>query len=69
MCLAVPMKILSIDGDFAIAEAAGLKKKISIQLLAGIKVGDYTIVHAGFAIQKLDTKDALETLDILKRIK
>jgi hydrogenase expression/formation protein HypC len=69
MCLAIPMKVLRIEDDFAIVEATGLKKQISIQLLKDAKVGDYLIVHAGFAIQKLDTKEARETLDILKEIK
>ncbi len=69
MCLAIPMKILNIDGDFAIVESAGLKKKINIQLLKQARVGDYVIVHAGFAIQKLDIKEAQQTLDILKQIK
>jgi len=66
MCLAVPMKVLSLEKEFAIVELSGVKRRVNIQMLPNIKVGDYIIVHAGFAIQKLDEKEALETLKIFK---
>lgn len=68
MCLAVPMKVVQIDGEFGIAELGGLKRKVNLQLLPQIKLGDYIIVHAGFGIEKLDTKEAEKTLRILNEI-
>ncbi|MCM8782870.1 MAG: HypC/HybG/HupF family hydrogenase formation chaperone [Candidatus Omnitrophica bacterium] len=62
MCLAIPMQIKRIEGDFALVEAAGLKRRINIQLITGLKVGDYVMVHAGFAIEKIKPKDAERTL-------
>ena len=69
MCLAVPMKVLNIEGEFALAESGGLKKRINVQLLKSLKIGEYVIVHAGFAIQKIDTKDAQKTLRELKKVR
>ena len=70
MCLAVPMKIVEIDEPDAVVELGGVKRKINITLLAMDKpaLGDYVIVHAGFAIQKLDEKDAEERLDLLREM-
>jgi len=68
MCLGIPMKIKSINGEFAEVEAGRLMRTINIQLLASIKVGDYVIVHAGFAIQKVDPQKAAQTLRILDEI-
>ena len=66
MCLAVPMKVLSLEKEFATVELSGVKRKVNIQMLPHTRVGDYIIVHAGFAIQKLDEKEARETLKIFK---
>jgi len=66
MCLGVPMKIVEVKGDSALCEFSGSKREVSLKLLPEAKVGDYVIVHAGFAIQKLDEKDALETLKMLQ---
>ena len=68
MCLAIPMKIKSINGEFAQVELGRLKRTINIQLLSSVKVGDYVIVHAGFAIQIIDPKRAQETLRLLDEI-
>jgi len=69
MCLGVPMKILSKDGDTVLAEVDGVKKEASIMLLADeVNVGDYIIVHAGFAISKLDEEYAQETLRMMKEV-
>lgn len=65
MCLGIPMKIKKIEGDFAEVESGRLKRTINIQLLAGIKTGDYVIVHAGFAIEKVDQARAEETLRLI----
>jgi len=68
MCLAVPMKLTEIKDDLGIVELASSKLEVNLQLLENAQVGDYIIVHAGFAIQKLDKKDAEETLSILREI-
>jgi hydrogenase expression/formation protein HypC len=68
MCLAIPMKILKIEGDMAIVSSGGVQRSIGINFLKGPKIGDYVIVHAGFAIEKLDTVKAEETLKILEEL-
>ena len=68
MCLAIPMKILKIEGDRAIVSSGGVQHSIGINFLKGPKIGDYVIVHAGFAIEKLDTVKAEETLKILEEL-
>lgn len=62
MCLAVPVKVLKIDGLKALVELGGLAHEASIMLVPDTRVGDYVLLHAGFAIQKLDEKEAEETL-------
>ncbi|HTZ11934.1 MAG TPA: HypC/HybG/HupF family hydrogenase formation chaperone [Candidatus Margulisiibacteriota bacterium] len=69
MCLAVPMKIIKVAGDFAEVESSGLKKRVNTQMLSGIREGDYVMVHAGFAIQRIDSKMAQETLKLLHEIR
>ncbi|MFH1854614.1 MAG: HypC/HybG/HupF family hydrogenase formation chaperone [Candidatus Omnitrophota bacterium] len=68
MCLAIPMKILKIEGDRAIVSAGKVERKIGINFLSSPRIGDYVMVHAGFAIEKLDPKKAEETLRMLKSI-
>lgn len=68
MCLAVPMKIKKIEGEFAKVETGRLVRTINIQMLPGIKTGDYVLVHAGFAIEKIDSKKAKETLRLINEI-
>ncbi len=64
MCLAVPLKIISLEGDgkHAVGEAAGLTQKVRVDFLPGIAVGDYVMVHAGFAVEKLTPEQAAENL-------
>lgn len=62
MCLAVPMQIIEIKDKKGIVRIGGVKREIGLQLLKDVEVGDYVIVHAGFAIQRLDEEKALETL-------
>jgi hydrogenase expression/formation protein HypC len=66
MCLGIPMKIKKIKGAFAKVEIGRLTRTINIQMLPKAKVGDYVIVHAGFAIEKLDPHKARETLRLIK---
>jgi len=58
MCLAIPSKILKIDKNIAEAESLGVIKEIDITLVPDVRTGDYVIVHAGFAIQIIDKKEA-----------
>lgn len=67
MCLAIPGKILKIHKDkSADVDFGGIVRSAQLDLMPSVKAGDYVIVHAGFAIQKLMKKDAKETLKILK---
>lgn len=68
MCLGIPMRVKKIKGDFAEVESGRLTRTINIQMLSRIKVGDYVIVHAGFAIQKVDAQKAKETLRLIDEI-
>ena len=66
MCLAIPSKITKIENNMATIDVDGVQREASLMLLADAQVGDYVIVHAGFAIQKLDEAAALDTLDLLR---
>lgn len=68
MCLAIPAKVITIVGKSAEVEIGGVSKKISIEFIDKANIGDYLIVHAGFAIQKLDEQEAKITLSILKEM-
>ncbi len=68
MCLAVPMKLIEIEGDKGIVELSGVKKEVSLRLLKEVKKGDYLIIHAGFAIERMDEEEAQETLKIWEDI-
>jgi len=68
MCLGIPMMIIEKNGNDAIAESGGVRKQIRLDLLEGASIGDYVLIHAGYAIERLDTKDALETLDLLRQV-
>jgi hydrogenase expression/formation protein HypC len=69
MCVAVPMQVLSIEGDQAITEVDGVKREASLMLLdQQVQVGDFVVIHAGFAISKLDEQEARETLALMREI-
>ncbi len=68
MCLAVPGKILSITNGIAEIDIAGVIRKGSLQLVPEARIGDYVLLHAGFAIQVVDEEGALETLKLLEEI-
>ncbi|MBP2673657.1 MAG: hydrogenase assembly chaperone HypC/HupF [Deltaproteobacteria bacterium] len=68
MCLAVPAKILSINGDIAVIELGGTQREASLMLLENPSVGDWVILHAGFAIEKLSEEDAQQTFALLREI-
>ncbi|MFZ1985831.1 MAG: HypC/HybG/HupF family hydrogenase formation chaperone [Desulfatitalea sp.] len=67
MCLAIPSQIVHIEGANATIDVAGVQRQTSLMLLDDVQVGDYVIVHAGFAIQKLDAQAAAETLVLLRQ--
>ncbi|SNB47090.1 HypC/HybG/HupF family hydrogenase formation chaperone [Geobacter sp. DSM 9736] len=67
MCVGVPMRVVAIDGTDAVAEIDGVKRQASLMLMdEEVRVGDYVIIHAGFAISRLDEDDARQTLDLLR---
>jgi hydrogenase expression/formation protein HypC len=67
MCVGVPSKIVKIDDYMATIDVEGAQREISLLLLSeDVKVGDYVIVHAGFAIQKIQEEDAKENLRLMK---
>jgi len=68
MCLGIPMKVIEIEGNTAVAELSGVRRKVALDLLSGVKSGDYVIIHAGYAIQTLSEKEALETLGLLDEL-
>ena len=68
MCLAIPMEITAIEGDIATCAVDGVSVKASISLVPHAKVGDWAIVHAGFAIEILDEAEARETLRLFEEI-
>jgi hydrogenase expression/formation protein HypC len=61
MCLAIPAKVNKINKNIAEIESLGVTKKVDIYLIPDVKIGDYVIVHAGFAIQIIDKEEALIT--------
>jgi len=68
MCLAVPMKVIEISANQARAEVGGVIYRANLDLLSDVRIGDYIIVHAGFAIEKLDEETARENLAIWQEI-
>jgi hydrogenase expression/formation protein HypC len=65
MCLAVPMKIVSVDSDQAVVELGGVRRRVRLDLVEGASVGMYGLIHAGFVISLLSETYALETLEYL----
>ena len=69
MCLAVPGKILRIkDNGRADVEIGGVVREAGLELVPGVKVGDYVLIHTGYAIQIVDEKEAKETWDLLQEL-
>ena len=69
MCLAVPLRIIQIENQVATVDLYGAKQEVSLLILPEeAKIGDYVLVHAGFAIQKLDEEAAMETLNLLREM-
>ncbi len=67
MCLAIPGKVVSIDGTIAVIDFGGVQRETNISLVE-VRPGDYVIVHAGFAIQAVDEQDAMETIRLWEEL-
>ncbi len=67
MCVAVPMELIRIDGSLGVVRQNGVELTISLDLLDGVSVGDYVVIHAGFAIQHMPKAEAQEALAIFER--
>lgn len=69
MCLGVPMQVMTVEGDTVVAEIDGVRREASLLMLADpVGVGDYVIVHAGFAISRIDPAEAEETLRMMREV-
>jgi len=68
MCLSIPVKVIKVEGDMADVSAGGAIFRAGLQMLDDVKPGDYVLLHAGFAIQKIDEEEALETIRLLGEI-
>jgi len=68
MCLAIPGKIIKIDGNTALVDFDGIQQEIIIALVLNPEVGKYVIVHAGYAIEQMEEKDALVAIEQWKEI-
>lgn len=70
MCLSIPSKVISVDeNNFAIVDTMGVRRGVSLDLIAEpVAVGDYVLIHVGFAMEKIDTQYALESLKIYEQI-
>lgn len=68
MCLAIPMKLLERDGERGTVEVGGARSTIMLSLLPDARVGDWLVVHAGYALEILDEQEAALTLALLKQM-
>ena len=68
MCLAVPARVVSVEGRMARVEVVGNIRRADLSLVEEVAVGDYVLLHAGFAIRKLERADAEETLELFRSI-
>ena len=70
MCLSIPSKVVEIDDDnIATVDTMGIKREVSLDLMGDeVSVGDYVLIHVGFAMSKIDEEDALESLKVYKEI-
>lgn len=69
MCLAVPVRVVElVAADTAIVDLGGVRKEVSLALVDDVRVGDYVILHVGFALQKLDAQEAERTLEVFREM-
>jgi hydrogenase expression/formation protein HypC len=67
MCLAIPSKVVEINQSSGVTDTDGVRRVVSLVLVDDVKVGDYVILHAGYAIQKIDEASAAEALQVLRQ--
>lgn len=68
MCLGIPARIIEIEGDFAKVNIDGATIRIGIQLIENPKIGDYVIVHTGYALEKINEDEATETIATIRNL-
>lgn len=68
MCLAIPLRLIEVNGREAVGEAMGMSRSVRVDFIPEPKVGDYVIVHAGFAIERLPETQALEDLEAWEEV-
>ncbi|HPZ08338.1 MAG TPA: HypC/HybG/HupF family hydrogenase formation chaperone [Candidatus Eremiobacteraeota bacterium] len=68
MCLAIPGKVLEINGDKGLIDISGMKVETFLNLLEDVKIGDYILIHAGFAIERLPEEEAMERFKLFKEM-
>ena len=68
MCLGIPGKIVEIEKNVAKVDVGGVSREISLDLCPDVSVGEYVLIHTGFAIQKVDEEEAKETMDLLRQM-
>ena len=68
MCLGIPGKVVEIEKNVAKVDVGGILRDISIDLCPDVSIGEYVLIHTGFAIQKVDEEEAKETLDLLRKM-
>ena len=68
MCLAIPMRLIEIDGVSGVAEVDGVTRAVRLDLLPEVVLGDYVLIHAGLAISRVDAEHAEETLTFLRSL-
>jgi len=68
MCLSIPAKILSIEGNTARASVGGAVVNTSLHLVDNVKIGDYVLIHTGFALQIISEEEALETIRLIEEL-
>jgi len=68
MCLAIPARVLKIENNLAIVDMAGVKREADIRMVSNVRVGEYVLIHAGFAIEKIGEKEAEETLQLFREM-
>ena len=69
MCLAIPVRVVELrDGDLAVVDLGGIRKEISLALVDGVAVGDFVILHVGYALSRLDPAEAERTLALFSAL-
>jgi hydrogenase expression/formation protein HypC len=68
MCLAIPMRLVEINGASGVAEVDGVTRQVRLDLLPEVVLGDYVLIHAGLAIARVDPEHAQETLSLLRSL-